>query len=174
MTGRIQTRRPLQRRADGLTPRANSARGKVRGALPRTPARGTPPETPAPFPFTASFQNGPRRPGCAPQNLFKTTKDFAPPRKNRVPWTAPGRSGDSSLRRERGPNAKSKPSSARRSLRLPLVGPVMFIRRSGRPSTVALTLKPRLCRALAYCTLKMVLTKGSTLKLLSLYTPSSQ
>jgi hypothetical protein len=71
MTGRIQTRSPLQRRADGLTPRANSARGKVRGALPRTPARGTPPETPAPLPFTASFQNGP---GCAPQNLFKTTK----------------------------------------------------------------------------------------------------
>jgi hypothetical protein len=27
-------------------PRANHARGKERGALPRTPARGTPPETP--------------------------------------------------------------------------------------------------------------------------------
>jgi hypothetical protein len=29
-------------------PRAKSARGKVLGALPRTPARGTPPETPGP------------------------------------------------------------------------------------------------------------------------------
>ena len=27
-------------------PRAEDARGKVRGALPRIPARGTPPETP--------------------------------------------------------------------------------------------------------------------------------
>lgn len=30
-------------------PRAENARGKVRGALPRTPARGTPPETPGPL-----------------------------------------------------------------------------------------------------------------------------
>src|ERR1700736_3584367 len=29
-----------------LMPRAKAARGKVRGALPRSPARGTPPETP--------------------------------------------------------------------------------------------------------------------------------
>jgi hypothetical protein len=105
MTGRIpnEGRSLLQRRADGWMPRANSARGKVRGALPRTPARGTPPETPAPFPFTVRFQNGPRRPGYAPQNLFKTAKDFAPPRKDRAPWTAAGRSQDLSMRRERGP-----------------------------------------------------------------------
>jgi hypothetical protein len=37
------------RRVDGSIPRANDARGKVRGALPRTPARGTPPETPGPL-----------------------------------------------------------------------------------------------------------------------------
>jgi hypothetical protein len=30
-------------------PRAQNARGKVHGALPRTPARGTPPETPDPL-----------------------------------------------------------------------------------------------------------------------------
>ena len=30
-------------------PRAKTARGKVRGALPRIPARGTPPETPGPL-----------------------------------------------------------------------------------------------------------------------------
>ena len=49
-----------------------------RGAAP-DPARGKPPETPAPFPFPTIFQNGPRRPGCAPENLFKITKDFPPP-----------------------------------------------------------------------------------------------
>ena len=43
-----------------LMPRAENARGKVLGALPRIPARGMPPETPAPFPFTSMFQNGPR------------------------------------------------------------------------------------------------------------------
>ena len=30
-------------------PRAQTARGKALGALPRTPARGTPPETPGPL-----------------------------------------------------------------------------------------------------------------------------
>jgi hypothetical protein len=32
-----------------LMPRAKNARGKVRGALPRIPVRGTPPETPGPL-----------------------------------------------------------------------------------------------------------------------------
>ena len=77
--------------ADCWMPRANHARGKVLGALPRTPARGKPPETPAPFPFTFMFWNGPRRPGCASENLFKTGKDFPPPRTNRAPLTAAGR-----------------------------------------------------------------------------------
>lgn len=83
-------------------PRAKNARGKVRGALPRTPARGTPPETPAPFPLRAMFQNGPRRPGCATENLFKSGKDFPPPRTPRAPWTAAGRSEELPMRRERG------------------------------------------------------------------------
>ena len=38
-------------RTDCLMPRANNARGKVFGALPRIPARGTPPGAPARFPF---------------------------------------------------------------------------------------------------------------------------
>lgn len=75
-------------------PRAKSARGKVRGALPRTPARGMPPETPAPFPSSQTFRNGPRPPGCAPENLFNNRKDFPPPRTTRAPWTAAGRSED--------------------------------------------------------------------------------
>jgi hypothetical protein len=73
----------------GLMPRAESARGKVRGALPRIPARGMPPETPAAFPFRSMFQNGPRRQG------------FASPRTNRAPLTAPGRSEDLPMTRER-------------------------------------------------------------------------
>jgi hypothetical protein len=79
-----------ERQAEFLMPRANGARGKVRGALPRTPARGKPPETPGPFPFRSRFRNGPRRQGSAP------------PRKHRAPWTAPGRSEEFPQRRERG------------------------------------------------------------------------
>jgi len=41
----------MRQRLSFLMPRANRARGKVRGAPPRTPARGKPPETPAPFPL---------------------------------------------------------------------------------------------------------------------------
>ena len=77
-------------RTDCLIPRAKDARGKVFGALPRTPARGTPPGTPARFPFCPMFQNGPRRQG------------FASPRKTRAPLTAPGRSEDLPMRRESG------------------------------------------------------------------------
>ncbi len=36
-------------RREFFIPRAKTARGKVRRALPRTPARGTPPETPGPL-----------------------------------------------------------------------------------------------------------------------------
>jgi hypothetical protein len=57
---------------------------------------------PPSFPFTTMFQNGPHRPGCAPENLFKAGKDFPPPRTNRAPWTAAGRSEDLPMRRERG------------------------------------------------------------------------
>ena len=39
----------MRKRTQCCIPRAKSARGKVRGALPRTPARGTPPETPGPL-----------------------------------------------------------------------------------------------------------------------------
>ena len=105
-----------------LLPRAKSARGKVRGALPRTPARGlhplkplargpAPPETPAPFPFCSTFQNGPRRQGYAPENLSKTGKDFPPPRPTRAPLTAAGRSEDLAGRRERGQMQRQNPSA---------------------------------------------------------------
>ena len=72
----------MRKRTHCCMPRAKSARGKVRGALPRTPARGTPLRPPARFPFCLMFQNGPRHQG------------FASPRTNRAPLTAPGRSED--------------------------------------------------------------------------------
>ena len=49
----------------GILYAAHKTRGKVRGALPRTPGRGTPTDTPAAFPFRSMFQNGPRRQGFA-------------------------------------------------------------------------------------------------------------
>jgi hypothetical protein len=39
----------MPKRTHCWMPRAKSARGKVLGALPRIPARGTPPETPGPL-----------------------------------------------------------------------------------------------------------------------------
>jgi hypothetical protein len=48
---------------DSLMPRAENARGKVRGALPRIPARGTPPEPPGPLslPFHVPERSSPSR-----------------------------------------------------------------------------------------------------------------
>ena len=89
------------RRMSFCIPRAKHARGKVRGALPRTPAGGAPPETPARFPFCPMFQNGPRRQG------------FASPRTNRAPFTAPGRSEDLAMRRESGQMQTQNPLSLR-------------------------------------------------------------
>lgn len=77
----------------------------------------------APFPFTTMFQNGPRRPGCAPENLFKTGKDSPPPRSHRAPWTAAGRSEDFSMRRERGQMQSHNDLQLVARCRLPLVGP---------------------------------------------------
>jgi hypothetical protein len=77
----------------------------------------------APFPFTSMFQNGPRRQGCAPENLFKPGKDSPPPRKKRAPLPAPGRSEDLPMRRERGQTQRPKPSQLAAAYRLPMVGP---------------------------------------------------
>ena len=82
----------MRPKTQGLMPRAHHARGEVRGALPRIPARGIPlgipPETPPPFPSASTVQNGPRRQGSA-----------APSQKH-SPLTAPGRSEDWLLRRK--------------------------------------------------------------------------
>jgi len=73
----------------------------------------------APFPFTSMFQNGPPRQAFAPQNLFKPGKAFPPPRKNRAPLPAPGRSENLALEKGKGANAKPKPFSVRGRLRPP-------------------------------------------------------
>ena len=59
------------RRPDCLMPRAENARGKVHGALPRTPARGTPPETPGPLslPPYVPERSSPSRVRCAAHKL---------------------------------------------------------------------------------------------------------
>jgi hypothetical protein len=99
------------RRTRCLTPRAENARGKVLGALPRIPARGTPLETPAAFPFRSMLQNGPRRQG------------FASPRTNRAPLTAPGRSEDFPMTRERRQIQRQNLSSSAALCGLPLSAP---------------------------------------------------
>jgi len=56
----------MRRKESGI-PRAENARGKVLGALPRTPARGTPPETPGPLsllPYVPE-RSSPSRVRCA-------------------------------------------------------------------------------------------------------------
>jgi len=120
-----------------LMPRAENARGKVRGALPRIPARGFHPlkplarglrplRPPAPFPFPSMFQNGPRRQGSAPENLFDPRKDFLPPRTNRAPLTAVGRSEDLAMTRERGQMQRQNPFPSAAGCCLPLVGPQLL------------------------------------------------
>jgi hypothetical protein len=69
------------------------------------------------------FQNGPRRQGYAPENLFKPRKDSPPPRTNRAPLPAAGRSEDLPMRRERGQMQRPNCSESEASYRLPLVGP---------------------------------------------------
>jgi hypothetical protein len=78
-------------RTDCLMPRANNARGKVFGALPRIPARGTPPGAPARFPFGIDV----------PERSSPSRVRFAA-HKPRAPLTAPGRSEDLPIRRESG------------------------------------------------------------------------
>jgi hypothetical protein len=102
------------RRTECLIPRAESALGKVGGALPRVPAKGTPPEIPAAFPFRPMFKNGPRRQGCVS------------PRTNRAPLTAAGRSEELPMTRERRQMQRQNLSPFAAGCGLPLVGPELL------------------------------------------------
>jgi hypothetical protein len=91
----------MRQRLSFWMPRANRARGKVRGALPRTPARGKPPETPAPFPLHTkiSERSSPSRVRCAARD----------PRSARVPRRALDCSGPfRRLSSEEGKGANAK------------------------------------------------------------------
>jgi hypothetical protein len=104
----------IKRRNQFLMPSAKNADGKVHGALPRILARGTPPETPAAFPFCPIFQNGPRRQG------------FASPRTNSAPLSAPGRSERLPITRERRQMPTQNLSQFAALFDLPLVGPELL------------------------------------------------
>ena len=104
-------------RPDTWIPRAENARGKVSGRCP-DPARGEHPLKPPPAFPSASCS---RTVLAVKGSLIFSTKDFPPPRTNRAPLTAPGRS-ENTVIRESGRNAKSK-SSSRPGSCLPLVGP---------------------------------------------------
>jgi hypothetical protein len=77
----------------------------------------------APFPFTSMFQNGPRRQGCAPDNLFKPAKDSPPPRTSRAALTAAGRSENLPMTRERGQLQRPNHPQLVALSCLPTVGP---------------------------------------------------
>jgi hypothetical protein len=93
-----------------LMPRANHARGKVLGALPRAlpriPPGGHPPEPPL-SPSPPSSRTVRSRPGYAEENLFKTRKGFPPPRQHRAPWTAPDPFRKTSLEKGKGATANA-------------------------------------------------------------------
>ncbi len=69
-------------RPDTWIPRAENARGKVLGALPRIPARGTPPETPGPL---SLLPHVPER--CSPSRVRFAAPNYG------APLTAARRSG---------------------------------------------------------------------------------
>lgn len=115
-------------RTEYLMPRAEIARGKVHGALPRTPARGTPPETPGPLslPPYVPERSSPSR--VRSGKSFQTRKRFSSaahdPRSARVPRRALDRCGPfQRLINEKGKRANAKPSHFAAQCGLPWVGP---------------------------------------------------
>jgi hypothetical protein len=60
-----------------LIPRGENARGKVRGALPRIPTRGTPPETPGPLSLLPHVPERSSRSRVSSEKSFQTRKRFS-------------------------------------------------------------------------------------------------
>jgi hypothetical protein len=94
-----------------LMPRAENARGKVRGALPRIPARGTPPETPGPLSLLLHV----------PERSSPSRVRFAAQTARALDRSGPFRR----LTNDKGKraNANPKPSQFAALCGLPLVGP---------------------------------------------------
>ena len=81
-------------------PRANNARGKVRGALPRSPARGTPPETPSPLSLALQI----------PERSSPSRVRFAAQNRRALDCSGPFRT--THLDKGKGANAKATPGSS--------------------------------------------------------------
>lgn len=97
-----------------LMPRAENARGKVRGALPRIPARGTPPETPGPLslPPYVPERSSPSRVRCAAHK----------------PRSLDGSGPFRRLTNDKGKRANANPSRFAALCGLPLVGPELHVK----------------------------------------------
>ena len=111
------------RRTECLMPRAENARGKVRGALPRTPARGTPPETPGPLSLQPHVPERSSPSRIRSGESFQTRKRFssAAQRPRALDGSGPFRRVH--LDKGKGANAKAKPYQLAAGCGLPLVGP---------------------------------------------------
>ena len=91
-----------------LKPRAENARGKVRGAPPRIPARGTPPETPGPLSL----------PPYVPERSSPSRVRFAAQNARALDRSGPFRR----FTNEKGKRANANSSHSAASCGLPLVG----------------------------------------------------
>ncbi len=101
----------MRKRTHCCMPRAKSARGKVLGALPRTLARGTPPETPGPLSLLSHV----------PERSSPSRVRFAAPKPRALDRSGPFRR--STVIRESG--QMHSPFAAPSGL--PLVGPELHI-----------------------------------------------
>jgi hypothetical protein len=97
------------RRPDYLMPRAEYARGKVLGALPRIPARGTPPETPGPLSLLPHV----------PERSSPSRVRFAAQKRRALDGSGPFRR----FPNEKGKRANAKTFQSAAPCGLPLVGP---------------------------------------------------
>jgi hypothetical protein len=102
----------MRKRTHCWMPRAKSARGKVLGALPRIPARGTPPETPGPLSLLP----------YVPERSSPSRVRFAAHKPRALDRSGPFRR----FTNEKGKRANAKPSPFAASCGLPLVGPELL------------------------------------------------
>ena len=91
---------------------AQKARGKVRGALPRIPARGTPPETPGPLSLLPHV----------PERSSPSRVRFAAHKPRALDRSGPFRK----LINEKEKRANANPSHSAALCDLPLVGPKLL------------------------------------------------
>jgi hypothetical protein len=106
-------------RTECLMPRAKKARSEVRGALPRTPARGTPPETPGPLSLLSQVPERSSPSRVRSGKSFQTRKRF--PSAARIPRALHGSGPFRRFTEIRESGQMQSPVAALSGL--PLVGP---------------------------------------------------